>query len=286
MHTTGSSVGEGQSGERVGVGSAIVLPARLAPSALTRYRTCPRQFLLADIDQLGREEKNSPVLAQGSAIHEALQLFFGLDLAYRSADNLERCLRSIWLKHTSGVFQTLDEEAYAGRAAVEMLRAFPERFDITVEPVARERWVGVRVGGTRLYGKVDRLDRHGDGLTIVDYKTGRRSLDTEDLKHEPAVQVYVHGVEATYGMPVEQVRFIYLALGTEICWNLERDDVTALGEALIGTLRAIRDDQEFAAVPGRQCDFCPVALHCPDKDRVEIEEVAAAASAAGTELVF
>jgi putative RecB family exonuclease len=224
------------------------LPAKISPSALSRYRTCPKQFLLADIERVGRNGfEASPALAQGNAIHEALKSFFGLDVGYRSADNAERCLRSVWVAQTKGSFQTREEEAVTGGASVEMIRRYASRADLSAEPVARERWVGVRVGGTSLYGKIDRLDRRGDAVAVVDYKTGRRALEPEDLRHEPAVQVYVLGTEATYGLPVEQVRIAYLALEREVVWEVEREDVEALGKSLISTLRAIRDDEVFEA---------------------------------------
>lgn len=254
------------------------LPSRLSPSALTRYRTCPKQFYLLDIERLGRDEGKSPNLAVGNAIHEALHLFYGLPLEYRSFENMERCLRSVWKTHTRGVFQTLDEEAAAGIGALSMLRNYCGSFDIKVDPVVRERWVGVRVNGTSLYGKIDRADRVGAGLQLVDYKTGRRALESSDLRHEPAVQVYVLGAERTFGLPVERVRFIYLALGREVIWEPEREDVEELGRSLTRTLREIRGDEAFKARPGQLCGFCPAQIHCPDKDRVEIEKVALAAA--------
>jgi len=264
----------------------LALPSRLSPSALARYRECPKQFLLCDIKQLSRFDEKTPQLAQGNAIHQALNLFYGLDLGYRSAENLERCLRSAWRSTTHAVFQTPEEEAAAGRASISMLRSYADNFDITAEPVARERWVGVRVAGTSLYGKIDRLDANNDKLTLIDYKTGRRAMEPEDLRHEPAVQVYVLGAEATYKLSVERVRFIYLALDRAVTWDIEREDVEALGKSLVGTLCAMHKDVEFPARPGRQCGFCPAQLHCPDKDRVAIEQVAASAKQADEELPF
>jgi putative RecB family exonuclease len=262
------------------------LPNRLSPSALARYRVCPKQFLLCDIERVTRREERSPTLVVANAVHEALQLFYGLDLAYRSADNATRCLRAVWKKHRGSVFQTKESEAAAGVEAILMLRRYCESFDITSTPVALERWVGVQLGTTRLYGKIDRADRFSDGLDLIDYKTGRRALEAGDLKHEPAVQVYVVGAEATFRAEVRRVRLIYLALGFEVCWEPEREDVEALRERLAATLGEIAIDEQFVARPGQQCGFCPAQLDCPDKDRVLIEQVAKAADEAAAEVPF
>jgi RecB family exonuclease len=266
--------------------AAPSLPSRLSPSALTRYRTCPKQFFLCDIERVGERQSRSPTLTIANAIHEALQLFYGLSLEYRSADNLERCLRSVWVKHRGDAFNSRAEEASAGLEAIQLLRSYSERVDITIEPLARERWVGVRVGDTNLYGKIDRVDRRGDGLDLIDYKTGRRALDAIDLRHESAVQVYVLGAEKTFNLSVNRVRLIYLALGTETVWEPEREDVADLGEKLCSTLREMAHDTAYEARPGQHCNFCPAQLSCPDKDLVAIEDVAESARATAEQVPF
>ena len=42
-----------------------------------------------------------------------------------------------------------------------------------VDAVGLEQWVSVAVGGIVAEGRVDRIDRRGDELIVVDYKTGR-----------------------------------------------------------------------------------------------------------------
>jgi putative RecB family exonuclease len=264
----------------------LPLPTRISPSALARYRTCPKQFLLCDIERVGRHDTRSANLVVGNAVHEALQLFYGLDLAYRSAENAERCLRAVWKRHRGSVFESRDEEAAAGMEALAMLRSFCDRFDITSTPVALERWVGIKLRGTRLYGKIDRADRFADGLDLIDYKTGRRPLEASDLKHEPSVQVYVLGAEAHFQTPIRRIRFIYVALGIEASWELEREDVQGLATRLRTTLSEIEGDDIFEAHPGQQCGFCPAQLSCPDKDRVSIEQVAEAARGDAEEVPF
>ena len=50
---------------------------RLSPSALDRFRACPKQFYLSDIERAPREAETSTVLMQGNAIHAALEKFYG-----------------------------------------------------------------------------------------------------------------------------------------------------------------------------------------------------------------
>ncbi len=251
------------------------LPTRISPTALSRYVQCPRSFLLTDIERVGAREERSPILVQGNAVHHALERFYGLPLEDRRPEVLERALRTVWPQHRRpGSFTTKEEEAVFGAAAVDMLRSFGERFDLLVEPLAREQWVGVRIAGIQLYGKIDRVDRaRGGGLELLDYKTGRRMLDAADLAREPAVQVYVIASEGEWKLPVERVRFIYLARQEEVVWEPEREDIEELKVRLIESVKALQKDEVFEARPGDQCRFCAAALHCSERQRVDLDDL-------------
>jgi RecB family exonuclease len=227
------------------------------------------------MERVPRGAEGSPILNQGNAVHHALERFYGLPKESRDPVHLERALRSVWTAHRRpGSFATKDEEGMFGRQAVGMLREFGERFDLSVEPLAREQWINLRVAGVNIYGKVDRIDRGRDGgIDIIDYKTGRRKLDVRDLIGEPAVQLYVAGAELEYKLPVERVRFIYLSLGDEICWEPEREDVAALKERLVTTVRELQADTVFEARPGDRCRFCPARLHCSERQRVSLDDL-------------
>jgi putative RecB family exonuclease len=249
---------------------------RLSPAALNRYRTCPKSFLLTDIERLPRGETRSTHLAQGTAVHHALERFFGLPVADRSADTIEQALRAVWAEHRKRAgFRSREEEAVHGLAAIAMLREFANSYDITVEPIAREQWVETRLpNGIELFGKVDRIDRFASGgLDVVDYKTGRHMVEPEDMDGEPAAQIYLLATEDTYSSPVERVRFIYLATGQEVSWSPEREDVEALRENLARLAERLVAETEFEAVPGFACRTCPVAIHCPERQRVSLDDL-------------
>lgn len=254
---------------------APTLPRRLSPAAINRFRTCPKSFYFADIERVPRDERPSPILAQANAVHGALEKFFGLPQDDRSTENLHRALRHEWPKHRKpGSFHTRNEEAAYGRDALAMLSRFAEDFDTSARPLAREQWLTAPFEGIELFGKVDRIDARADGrLEIIDYKTGRRQLDPEDLPHDPAAQIYLLLAEAVYQAEVERVRFIYLVTGAEAAWSPEREDVEVLKTRLAALLTDMRATSEFTATPGDQCRWCPFSLRCPDRQRVALDDI-------------
>ncbi len=248
---------------------------RISPSAISRFLTCPKQYRVYDLERSVPKQEPSPVLARANAVHHALERFFGLPDEHREPDNLERALRSVWPEHRRGVFRSLDEEIEHGRAALEMLRRFGATFDLTAVPVAREQWLTAELpSGTQVFGKVDRIDPvRGGGLEIIDYKTGSRMLEERDLKHEPAVWVYVAAAEAAYVDIVRRVRLIYLATGADIVWEPEREDVKELRRRLILTVGEIEQASTFPATPGAQCGWCAVRLRCRERTQVALDEL-------------
>lgn len=256
------------------------LPRRVSPAAINRYRQCPKSVWFQYVAKVERRERPSPVLCVGNAVHAALDKFFGLRPEDRSLEVLHRCLRAVWRHHTKpGTFVTREEERDYGRQALGLLTSFHETFDTSAVPLARERWVSTRLpNGIELFGKVDRVDGEvrsdcKGALSLIDYKTGRFVLDSDDVRHEAAAQAYLLAAEDEYGREVERFRFLYLASGDEARWDPEREDVDWAGERLLQVTNEMYLDQEFEARPGEHCGRCPYAQVCPDAGRVELAEL-------------
>lgn len=246
------------------------LPDRLSASALERYRTCPRLFLLADVERVERTTPPSPVLCRANALHGALDRFYTLPVEERDLATLHSTLRQVWPLHRRpGTFTSKMQERDYGLSALEMLSAYAEIYDLAAQPLAREKWVRATIEGKELYGKVDRVDPapYG-GLDLIDYKTGRQQLDPDDLRHDTAALVYLLATEATLGVDVERVRFIYLASGDEIRWTVEREDVAEARARLAALMATIEHDPSFAPHPGPACRYCPVRRRCPAADTI------------------
>lgn len=255
--------------------TAGIRDGRISPSAISRYLLCPKQYRLHDLERAAPKQPPSPILARANAVHHALERFYGLPDEHRVPANLERALRAVWPQHRAGAFRTVGEEIFHGQAALEMLRLFAERFDLNAVPIAREQWLTAELpSGIQVFGKVDRIDPvRGGGLEIIDYKTGMRTLDERDLRHEPSTWVYVAAAEAAYEDVVQRVRFIYLPLGLEVTWEPEREDVRELRKRLILTVKEIGEAQALPAAPGAHCNWCPFALRCEERTQVRLEDL-------------
>jgi RecB family exonuclease len=274
--------------------SKSALPAKFSPRDIGDYRVCPRKVWFRRVAQMQDGQTNTPTLMLGNAIHAALYLFFGLALRDRQPveQRLHACLRAIWKGYRQpGLFASMEAERAQGHKALDLLTQFARSFSTDVVPVRRERWVRVVLPNrVTLYGKADRIDavppdaasrQRGmtnadtesveEAVDVVDYKTGLRTIDEEDLPDDPAAQIYFLGTEATLRRPVRRVRIAYLAHGIETRWEPERDDIDQLRDHLTDLTSRMRADATFEAEPGAHCMHCPYAEVCPDAGDVHRE---------------
>ncbi|MBV9920012.1 MAG: PD-(D/E)XK nuclease family protein, partial [Pseudonocardia sp.] len=140
--------------------------------------------------------------------------------------------------------------------------------------VALEQWVSVAVGGIVAEGRVDRVDRRGDELVVVDYKTGRPPT-AEDARSSRALAVYALGVERTLRRRCVAVELHHVPSGQVAGWRHDRASLAAhvaAAERSAAALAAAADDLEagadpqarFPARPAPRCGWCDVRRHCPE----------------------
>lgn len=291
-----------------------LLPDRLSPRDIGDYRICPRRVWFRRVIKMSDNQQNTEVLMLGNAVHAALYLFFGLPLDQRqpAEQRLHQCLRSVWKGfRRPGLFATREAERATGLRGLDLLSRFAENCSTDVVPLLRERWVQTRLpNGVVLFGKADRVDPIASGsagqddteltppdpadsrrqaaggepepVDVVDYKTGLRTIDAEDLPDEPAAQIYLLATESTLRRPVRRVRLSYLAHGIESRWEPEREDVVELRERLTGLTTQMIEDRTFDPRPGVHCLTCPYAASCPNAGRTALGDL----QVAGDELGF
>ncbi len=256
-------------------------PRRLSPSAIEKYRSCPRAFAYHYIEKAAGEDRPSGALVTGSAVHAALDKFFGLPAEDRQVTNLHQALRAVWAQNrTEGAFLDVDDEAEAGRGALDMLTRYAEQTDLLARPRIREDWGRLTLpNGIHLFGKIDRVDVSAEGdVTVIDYKTGRRAITQAEVPTNVAAQIYTLAIAERFnGSPIT-FRLEYLALGRHISWSPTPEDLASARRRMVELTdeigRADLDNGDFKATPGPACGVCDYAHICEDKDKVTLDDLA------------
>ncbi|MBV9097959.1 MAG: PD-(D/E)XK nuclease family protein [Frankiaceae bacterium] len=251
------------------------MPARLfacTPSRLATWLDCPRRYKFVYVDR--PQPAKGPPWAHnsvGASVHAALAAWWALPVERRTPTAAGALLRSKWI----GLGFRDDEQAAQWRErAVAMVSGYVERLDPYDEPVGVERTVAMRTEALAFSGRIDRLDRRGDELVVVDYKTGRHVLTTDDARGSLALALYAAAAARTLRRRCLAVELHHLPTGRVVRWehtqeSLDRQlrrahDIAAEAAAAPERIAAGEDaDAVYPPRPGPMCGWCDFAAHCP-----------------------
>jgi superfamily I DNA/RNA helicase/RecB family exonuclease len=242
-------------------------PIRLSPTQATSYAACPRKYAIERF--LMTVDQDSPYLLLGKLVHDVLEgaereaLEAGVERStYRQAAR--------WLEHLFPESGFADDNV--GRAwkqrALATLSTLYELWPSSARPVALETTLEMNLEGWSWSGRADRVEQHGDALTIVDYKTSASAVTKDDAAGSLQLGYYVLAAReslADLGV-VTGATFWYpaapptkSAIATRDFDMARIDDVRA---QLIDIAEAI-DAERLPATPNKDCGRCAVSVVCP-----------------------
>jgi RecB family exonuclease len=250
------------------------MPERLfvcTPSKLGAYEDCPRRYRFSYVDRPAPPK--GPAWAHnslGASVHTALRGWFLLAPAKRRPEVVSTLLRGAWVGEG---YRDQEQERAAFVTALDWLERYIEELDPADEPVGVERVVAVKTTTLALSGRVDRIDRRGDELVIVDYKTGRSGTSADDARGSQALALYALAAQRVLRRTCRRVELHHLPTGSMVAHehtgqslerHLSRAEATA--RDIVAAERAVAagtdPDQAFPARPGALCSWCDYRRTC------------------------
>jgi DNA helicase-2/ATP-dependent DNA helicase PcrA len=252
-------------------GSLRKMPERLSYSSLRTWDECPRRYEFRYIWRLPEEPQENTRL--GILVHHVLQEAVIKRMAGETIDR--GAVIQLWCRACEGPGGFPPADGGARMMGERMLgRYVDSNAWQDAHPDAVEKEFVVQIGASTFGGKLDRIDRRPDGLTIVDYKTGSVEPAVERLRGQLQPMVYAVAAGEIYRTLDVTCEFHNLRTGgvsrvsydasqlKRARWLLERK-IAGLAEAyLLG---------RFKAKPGtrgcRNCGFriCEGAPNCQDQ---------------------
>ena len=251
---------------------------RVTPARLGVWHDCPRRYRLTYLDR-PPPARGGPQAANtlGAVVHLALRALFERPPAERTGAVAAALVDRYW--SSEGFRDDRQAAAYRARArdwVADYVTEMLDRDEPDEEPaVGLERWVSVSTGRVVAEGRVDRIDRRGDELVIVDYKTGRHRPTPADAAASPALALYAVATERTLRRTCRQVELHHLPSGEVAGWRHDEASLAAhvrRAEETAGELTAAGDalaagadpDALFPARPAPRCAGCPMRRSCPE----------------------
>ena len=270
------------------------MPQRLyacTPTRLSSWLDCPRRYRMSYLDR-PPPPKGAPWAhnSVGASVHNALAAWWRLPPSGRSVTTAGDLLQAGWI--TQG-FADEQQSARQRARARAMVESYVSTLDPADEPLGVERTVATRTGRIAVSGRIDRLDERpspgdGDGdedgagngteLVVVDYKTGRHLLSTDDARSSLALALYAVAAARSLRRLCHRVELHHLPSGSVLSW--EHTDATlarqvrraeeiaaecaAADTAHRGGLAPTRYGEVFPPRPGPGCGWCDYRQHCPE----------------------
>jgi putative RecB family exonuclease len=207
----------------------------------------------------------------GASVHTALRNWWDLPPQRRVPASLSGLLRATWVRE--GYRDEIQQREVFTRA-LGWLEAYLAGLDPDFEPLAVERTVAAKTAVIAFSGRTDRIDRRGDELVIVDYKTGRSGLDSDDARGSQTLALYAFAAERVFRRQCRRVELHHLPSGTVAAHDhttesldrqVSRAEATArdIVTAEKSLAQGVSADEAFPTQPGPICGWCDFRRVCP-----------------------
>jgi len=276
----------------------------LSASSINSYLSCPRRFFFEKLIGLAGEDPE--VFVYGSLLHEVMAQLNKLPPSQRNLERALSLLDETITRYSKELSSPYSRQLYHQRARWA-LEAYAHTEQFREESIAQEQGfefdLADEVGEAhRFRGRIDHIVPDGDGVDIVDYKSGkvdgaaalRRSFcyRADDTAKEPSqrsyqLPLYALGWEKTTGGRVQRVCLQSLSPDVrrpchrscvEVVSDTEppggesvtTEELTAIAHYLAELARTIKQRPGFAGHPPREgCTAyfaCPYVLICSEAE--------------------
>jgi DNA helicase-2/ATP-dependent DNA helicase PcrA len=239
-------------------------PTVLSFSQVEEYLNCPERYRLRHV--VGLPVPHHHLLSYGQAMHAAVASFH-VRAAWGEAPSTETLLDDFRQAWTPDGFLSREHEEARFEAGQRALRLFRDQ-QIASPPnvVAVERPFEFTLGGVRVRGRMDRVDRAPDGAVIVDYKSSeirdQRKAD-ERARESLQLQVYALAHERGSGELPARMQLHFLDSGMTGGTTPDRRRLDKAEEKVVDAAQGIRAGI-FPAKPNPvACGYCPFRQVCP-----------------------
>jgi putative RecB family exonuclease len=209
----------------------------------------------------------------GTTLHKVLERFHDSgDTGVTTVGDALRIYEESWIDAGYGSAEEMQEAYGEGKEIVEVTIGKELERDPNIVTLAVEKMLTYDMGAFSLIGRIDRLDQHPDGsIEIIDYKSGRGAITTEQVESDLAMACYQLMVRRANPDSNVFATIHALKAGQKATASLSdseldqfENDIRELGSQILGT--TIEDHVPAYKPICTYCDFQPLCRKHPDFD--------------------
>jgi RecB family exonuclease len=232
----------------------------LSASDIQTYMSCPLRYKFARVLRIPTEQTVHQRF--GIAVHQVLERFHSDDSA--TLEQMLELLDGVWRR--SAIGDSEFERELLVKARVALTRYHARLGEQDSQPVWFERAFSFRLGPHHLRGRVDRVDRLGQGAAaayeLIDYKTSRPKT-AEQLSDDIQLSLYALAAREAWQLESSQQAYYYVLDDLKVPVPRNEQDAETVTEIVLEVGEGILA-QEFEPTPSHAaCSICDYRIVCP-----------------------
>ena len=192
----------------------------ISPSSLSDFDKCPKlyyyRYVYKTPDTGLKIQIINPALALGQAVHDTIERFIALEPLLRTKTALEEFFASVWQGlsgEKGGLSSENEEKTYRDRGVAMLENFFANQHFLTSQKAKLPDFLKADLGEDLiLTGKLDWIEKVGDGYHLVDFKTGKNE------EKDGSIQLPIYVILAGKILQTTDIKasYWYLDQGSEL----------------------------------------------------------------------
>jgi DNA helicase-2/ATP-dependent DNA helicase PcrA len=240
------------------------LDSRLSATAIETYELCPLQFKFEREWKLSKQVHAA--MQYGATMHNVLRTYYDSVRLNRTKTDQELLQLFRDGLEAAGIDDDYQRDLYL-QQGLKQLQEFlsGDRSSTKKDVLHTEEWFDIEVAGIRLAGRIDRIDREGDGVAVIDYKTGK-ARSQEDADESLQLSIYAMAAQQKWGYRVTDLVFHNLEGNVAVVSKRDEFQLERAKER-VRKVSADIASGNFGAKPGFYCNFCAFRGLCPSREK-------------------
>jgi RecB family exonuclease len=246
----------------------------LSATTVEMYEKCPLRFKLSRDWNIPGAPAAS--LQFGTAVHTVLKDYYDA-VAQGRPRSIEESLQLFRDELTAAYFDDEHQrELYRRQGEQQLTNFFVVRAQEAAPAVLHTEWSFLlNVGGLRVQGRIDRIDRGPAGLSVVDYKTGT-ARQQKDADESLQLSLYAMAVAGSFKDPLGTLAILNVEDGTRVETTRTQAQLDAAMTRVMTVAEGIKRGDFQPRPDYMHCRYCDFRNLCPATEQ-RLYSIAAAA---------
>jgi ATP-dependent DNA helicase UvrD/PcrA len=233
---------------------------RLSYTQVDVYQTCPLKYKYQYVLKVPVPVHQA--LSYGNTIHNTLLQFHQFEMKGQKPDL--KTLLHIYEKSFIPVgYDSPEQKKLRFEKGKQALKNYYQIYQkqFLGQRVALEKGFNLTFNGVRFSGKIDRIDRDGENLELVDYKTGSVK-DQKKVDKDNQLTTYAMASQILFNKIPEKLCLYFIDDSKKIETTRSQKDIDKVRLLIEKTIESIKK-AEFKPKPSKfSCGFCPYKNVC------------------------